>query len=390
MALEILIRDNALILDYTTDYDFKWIDEKFENNQSLRLKKTFIIYKSLATLTEEKHYEFIIGALNGDFFIIPKDILETDYDVKISKDCEISIDYFIINNNTSLLKKIEKLAQHQIIIGDAENSIPKIEFEQIIASFPTPTEIGHYKDQRITNVISNYLDGVKDSRRAFENYLEKHNKSVSINDTESIKNFELDKFSFLLDRIKSMLNDSESYKESVWQDKILEIISILYPKYIKCFKEVTIKDYYTNPDKTKNRFLDLMLLDANGNIDVIEIKKPFENCVITNGTYRDNFTPMRELSGTIMQLEKYIFHLNKWGVTGERKLTDKYKDEIPNGMKIQITNPKGIIIMGRNNNLNESQLFDFEIIKRKYSNVMDIITYDDLIQRLENIISKFK
>ncbi len=33
-----------------------------------------------------------------------------------------------------------------------------------------------------------------------------------------------------------------------------------------------------------------------------------------------------------------------------------------------------------------NQLLDFEVIKRKYANMMDIITYDDLLRRLDNTI----
>lgn len=76
-----------------------------------------------------------------------------------------------------------------------------------------------------------------------------------------------------------------------------------------------------------------------------------------------------------MQIEKYIFYLNKWGKKGEEVLTKKYKDELPKGFSIKITNPGGIIIMGRENNLSPSQKQDFEVIKRKYKNVLDIITY---------------
>jgi hypothetical protein len=39
--------------------------------------------------------------------------------------------------------------------------------------------------------------------------------------------------------------------------------------------------------------------------------------------------------------------------------------------------------MGRDNELSADQHQDFEVIKRKYSNVIDIITYDDLLKRLE-------
>ena len=51
----------------------------------------------------------------------------------------------------------------------------------------------------------------------------------------------------------------------------------------------------------------------------------------------------------------------------------RYKSLLPEDFSIKITNPKGIIIMGRQNNLTPEQYQDFEIIKRKYSNVMDII-----------------
>ncbi|THA10638.1 DUF4263 domain-containing protein [Rodentibacter pneumotropicus] len=87
---------------------------------------------------------------------------------------------------------------------------------------------------------------------------------------------------------------------------------------------------------------------------------------------------------------KYIFHLNKWGHQGEISLTKKYANRIPNDLKIKITNPKAIILSGRDNNFSEEQYFDFEIIRRKYSNLIDIMTYDDLLRRIENIINMLK
>ena len=59
-------------------------------------------------------------------------------------------------------------------------------------------------------------------------------------------------------------------------------------------------------------------------------------------------------------------------------------------MEIRITNPKAMIIMGRSNNLTQEQKFDFEIFKRKYADIIDIITYDDLLNRLDRIISHFE
>ena len=132
------------------------------------------------------------------------------------------------------------------------------------------------------------------------------------------------------------------------------------------------------------------MVDSNGNTDIIEIKKPFENAIMTKGVYRDNFIPLRELSGTVMQVEKYVYYLNRWSEEGERQLTNTYKDALPEGFDIKITNPSGIIIMGRENNLSTEQKRDFEVVKRKYKNVVDIITYDSLIERLETTIKQMK
>jgi len=78
------------------------------------------------------------------------------------------------------------------------------------------------------------------------------------------------------------------------------------------------------------------------------------------------------------------------GKTGEDVLTERYQGEFPEGFKIRITNPSGIIIMGRDNNLSPAQLQNFEVVKRKYTNIVDIITYDDLLRRLEFIFKYYK
>lgn len=92
-----------------------------------------------------------------------------------------------------------------------------------------------------------------------------------------------------------------------------------------------------------------------------------------------------------MQAEKYLFHLSKWGVQGEKALNTRYAAKLPAGMEIRISNPKAIIIVGRDQiggaTMTRGQLLDFEIIKRKYANMMDIITYDDLLRRLNHTIA---
>ena len=184
-----------------------------------------------------------------------------------------------------------------------------------------------------------------------------------------------------------MLREVESYSEKDWQKQIANFLLLIFPKYITVLENLKIKDFYTNPVKTTNRFIDLTLVDANGTIDILEIKKPFDNCLLSKTKYRDNYTPKTELSGSVMQVEKYMFHLNKWGRDGELHILKKRKHQLPADFEVKITNPKAMIILGRDGEFADDQKFDFEIIRRKYANVMDIMTYDDLLHRLENIIS---
>ena len=91
-----------------------------------------------------------------------------------------------------------------------------------------------------------------------------------------------------------------------------------------------------------------------------------------------------------MQLEKYIYYLNRWAKRGEKYLTKKYKNRLPKDFGIHITNPKGFIVIGRENNLTKEQKNDFEVVKRKYKNVIDILSYDDLLNRLRLSIEQIK
>lgn len=41
--------------------------------------------------------------------------------------------------------------------------------------------------------------------------------------------------------------------------------------------------------------------------------------------------------------------------------------------------------MGRSDQFNSQQMDDFELIKRQYKHIAEIMTYDDLVQRIDNI-----
>lgn len=128
------------------------------------------------------------------------------------------------------------------------------------------------------------------------------------------------------------------------------------------------------------------MIDANGYVDVLEIKKPNNQKIITSTDYRYNYIADRDFGGVIVQIEKYLYTMNRCADKLEDKLQKLLKTELAPDMRVKVSNPQGMLLMGRSNDLAQNQSQDFEIIKRQYKNTIDFMTYDDLIQRLENIV----
>jgi hypothetical protein len=316
-------------------------------------------------------------------------ILEINTELKIFKDIDISLRTFVAEENISVFKKIDALVKSSITIGGSQpEAIPEDDFEKILNNFPTKTELKHYADARISNILIQYIDSTTDASKKLAKLLGKKKTITAPSFIQDFYIYEIEKYKFIKDKLMDMLGKPDTFSESEWQKQILQIIILLYPKYILPLSNVKIPDYYSDATKTTDRFIDLALIDSNGSIDLIEIKKPFDDCILSTLPYRDNFTPKKELSGAIMQAEKYAFHLNKWGIKGEKELSSRYSSKLPKGMTIKISNPKSIIILGRSHVFSERQFRDFEIIKRKYSNIIDIMSYDDMIKRLDNTIEK--
>lgn len=388
--------NNLLILEYQSDLDSPWAFQRLKNDEKITLKNTFTFFKNdlysldIDDLPEDDYcepVEFILAYLENKYFRIDSKILGTDISIFIHKDIKLSLKFFTAIKNISIFKKINEVVKEDIYIGgERSNSLPVSEFNQLLKNFPNTYEIKKYVDARLCSVLRNYFDSVVDAEQKYNSYMNKKVSKKGRNLSVLFKESELNKYYTILQKLEEMLENENSYNEKQWQEEILQIILLLYPKYIHVFKEVPVKDTYNN----KNRSLDFLLVDSTGNVDVVEIKRPFDNCIVTKNTYRDNYIPLRELSGTVMQIEKYIFYLNKWGKKGEEVLTNKYKNKLADDFKIKITNPSGIIVMGRENDLSNIQREDFEVIKRKYKNIIDIITYDDLLKRLKFTIEQLK
>lgn len=393
-------------LEYESDQwvSGKWLWDELTNQGKVRLSRVFyfdrvdLLNPPSPTQDPNDHkYRFKLGSFVDGYLEIPAKIFDIKNDLYIDRAVKISRATFAAERNVSIFGRLSLLLDHTnpIVIGGIRpNAIPQDVFEELIKKFPNSSELDRYADARVYTILSEYLDGMKDARGRYESYLNKKSKALpgtATLDLSVLEKLEIEKYILIRDLISDALVSKKNLSENEWQKLMLQFLLLLFPKYIMVLENIPINDYYSNPGRKTTRYIDIGLLDANGNLDIIEVKRPFDDKILRKSQYRDNSIPTTELSGSIMQAEKYLFHLSKWGVQGEKALNTRYVAKLPTGMQIRISNPKAIIIVGRDQiggaNMAGSQLLDFEVIKRKYANMMDIITYDDLLRRLNHTIA---
>lgn len=410
-SIEFEVVGNKLHLIYRPHEGPDWVYRKFKSDKEITIKGTFHLSRfnlvrddvdgwvddDYALLSgpndsefdSENRIDFLVAdSGHGEYFRFSKDVLPIGIDVLLHRqETKPTLKWFVAEKNISVLEVIAQLKPSRIVIGGAEHdSIPVADYERLINQFPSPHELKKYTLARVATVIREYTDATVDAEAQLRKTVDRKVKSTPKDLAARFRAADIQKYEYLLQNLKNMLaRGPNTYNEASWQDQIIQIICLLNPKYIEAFTTVRVR-----ASGRELRIFDILLVDASGNVDVLEIKKPFDKAMVTNGFYRKNHVPLRELSGAVIQVEKYLLHLSQWGTKGEEFLTEKYSPQLPPGFKIKIVNPCGLIIMGRDCDMTTSQRHDFEVVRRHYKHIADIVTYDDLVRRLEAVLAKLK
>lgn len=395
---------DELLLIYSPKNGAKFVDENFMQNNECNIAGGIFSFTKgdVKDLGSESigSRTFILGTIESkdtDYYRLPGRLLSIEHDLLFYKDVEIDINWFFpyrLNCHLSFFQKVARMIDEEIIIGGRrENAIPLDCWKKVVKQFPRETEVAHYIEARVESILGEYLPSIKKGTSLLKQYLVKLRKNApvanSIADWAAFDSYELNKYMFLCDLLEKMLKNEALY-ETEWEKLILRFVLLLYPQYIKVKRQLVIHERMTEAEKATKRQIDLALFDAEGHIDLIEIKRPSVGTIFRSGLDHDNNIPSLALSKTVMQIEKYILYLQKGGYELENELNKKYSDLLPNGTTIKIINPRGLIVFGRSNSLSNDQILDFEVFRRKFAHIADILTYDDLLLRFKNILSKFK
>lgn len=388
MTVDFETSGNELILVYTPERGSEDIKKRLISEDGVLIKKTFFVNQILLReVDDEFDYEdtlrFCIGTVGERYTHLDSEVFRTKHSFYFANEIKLNYKMFIAQRDIAILRKIDEVIERDFYIGgdwEAHNGISKEIFENLISKFPKTAELDKYAHMRIASVIKDYFPECDKYEEIYEKFIESKCNSFVPN-TSTVSKFniqiELEQFTVAYQELNDMLDRYEAIDEKQWQEKIHNILQLLYPKYICCARE--IKFYGGKNDKQP----DFLLVDANGFIDILEIKKA-DVRVLTQ--YRNNYVAAREISGAVQQIEKYIFCLNS-SYKAQEEVTKKLTELLPHGIEVKFVNPQGILIAGRSNNFDREQLRDFELIKRQYKHVADIMTYDDLAQRLSNIIA---
>lgn len=358
-----------------------------------KISRVFAVHKAhyRSEDTEQNEIRFCVGTVGDEYTLIDNDVIGTKHDFYFSNNIKLDKRHFVAYRNISILVKIDHVADQDVYIGGnrTEGYIPLETFEVLIKKFPKTAELDYYAHARIATIVKEFYPSAEQYEIKFNKYMERQEKSLSSAFSSNIQTafkvnaaIEFEQFNGIKCQLIELLNRADGVSEQVWQEQIQGLLRLLYPKYILGIREAVIKGVDRHDKRP-----DFLLVDANGYIDILEIKKPGAQLLTKQSSYRNNYVPVRDLAGAVQQIEKYIYCLNAWGKEGEQKLQEQLSGKLPAKVIPKIVNPQGILLLGRSDQFNGQQKNDFELIKRQYKHIAEIMTYDDLVQRIDNIIA---
>lgn len=171
---------------------------------------------------------------------------------------------------------------------------------------------------------------------------------------------------------EQMLNGDQS--ESFWGDFLKNNLFLVESKYIKIIPQLNVV-------LGSARKVDFALVDTQGYLDLFEIKKPTTQ-ILARSQDRGNYYWSTDSTKALVQAEKYLFH-------AERKASSLAEDvnrEI--GISVKVVRPRAVVVLGNSRQLDNTQKQeDFRILRMSMKNI-EIVLYDELLDRLKNQRSK--
>ena len=262
--------------------------EVLNKGDEWRISHSFIVYKKHFRFedTEQNEIQFCVGTVYDEYTLIDSDVIGTEHKFYFSNAIKLDKRYFVAYRNISILLKIDHVVNQDVYIGGnhAEGYIPVETFELLIKKFPKTAELDYYAHARIATIIKEFYPNAEQHEIKFNKYMERQEKRLSSIFSQNVQTvfkknatIEFQQFKILKHDLIELLNKADSISEHIWQEQIHGLLRLLYPKYIAGIREVVIKGVDRHDKRP-----DFLLVDANGYIDILEIKRPSVQLLLPN------------------------------------------------------------------------------------------------------------
>lgn len=186
----------------------------------------------------------------------------------------------------------------------------------------------------------------------------------------AIKAVEIDSLKRLAAEFKTELNNQ--HPESWWQNYIQARILLMQQGYIRPVEKMNVAIGNT-------KYPDFALVTHDNYLDILEIKKP-DTTILKEDKSRGNYYWDTEISRAIIQVENYLEHIANQAAEVRSFVKDNY------ALELKVVRPRGFILAGNSAEFStQKQRDDFRLLSHGLKNVT-VITYDELLVRLENHI----
>lgn len=336
-----------------------------DNNSKNGVKGEFVYQKKLKNSSWVEHKDLDTRNLKADQFI--KIALKTEEVNKLFQDLNknymIAKDYGVISSTYTFYEKDE----------DIQKVIDLFELHENLFRTVIENDENNLLEQTLEWIISN------------------KNSTKMINTLKNLQEKDLDQLNTLVGvvNLKKILsqweeNKDSNHDESYWQSLLKEHTWIL--SQIFSYPTVVIEEEAYVGGKTvansAGKVVDFLYKNPfSKDAVLIEIKKPSSQ-LIYKGNYRTTvYPPHKELVGAVAQVLNYKTTLQREypGI-----FINNHYNNIPTNF--EVINPCCVVVIGRFDSLDEpAYQYSFELYRKELKNVI-VITFDELFDRVKNLI----
>jgi hypothetical protein len=184
----------------------------------------------------------------------------------------------------------------------------------------------------------------------------------------------------IITKYESLLK--ENPPESSWQKFFDEYITLFDTRYAH-------KINYKNIATGITKYPDLVLVDIYGYIDFYELKKSSTPLMKYDKSHKTWYWT-KDVSMVIAQATDYLQKSKENAISYTKAIKEETETESEEGIDVNIINPRVIIVAGSTKELNTNKkLNHFKNLRESLKDI-EFVLYDELLERLKNLLDKIK